>query len=381
MNPFDLSTYDFDLDPKFIATEPAHPRDQSKLLVLSDEGTTHKVFSDLSEMLTSNDVLIVNDTQVIKSRILGNRESTDGKAGGAVECFLLERLAGKGEHVWYALFKASAKAKPGLRFFAEAREGSKAILKGELLSETLSEQGGAVCVKFDRDPEPYGEIPLPPYIERKAGLKDEFDYQTRFADPLKKETWGSSAAPTAGLHFSDKLISTLEKAGVKILKVTLSVGIGTFRPVKSQDIREHKMHVERTYVSPETAHALTEARKEGKRLIAVGTTSLRVLESRFESGQFHGKFKGGEGKTDLFIYPEGPHQIQSVEGLITNFHLPKSSLFMLVCAAIGIEKAHAVYRDAKAKGYRFFSYGDALFLSPLLCKGSSKACSNSKRSS
>jgi len=340
-----LKTKDFDytLPERLIAQHPADRRDASRLLVYDRQSDTisHRHFSDILEYIRPDDCLVLNDTRVIPARLLGKREDT----GGAME-FLL--LRDRGEDTWETLVKPGRRAQVGVRFvFGDG------ALTAEVLEKT---EGGGRLVRFfyegvfheilDR----VGVMPLPPYIHEK--LDDPGRYQTVYA-----RYRGSAAAPTAGLHFTDDLLSDMRRQGTSVAKLTLHVGLGTFRPVKEDNIEDHPMHAEVYQVTEEAAGTINAARRSGGRIIAVGTTAVRTLETVSDGD---GTVQPGEGETDIFIYPG--YRFQAVDALITNFHLPQSTLLMLVSALAGREEMLSVYREAVEKEYRFFSFGDAMLI-------------------
>lgn len=333
----------FDLPQELIAQTPIQNRDQSRLLVLNKENgqIQHKKFHDIISFLQQGDVLILNNSKVLPSRIFGVKES-----GAKVEFLLLKNL---GDNRWETLVKPGKKAKIGAVFsFSDE-------LSGEIVGQA---QDGARIIhfKYDQSKNIYeildsiGSMPLPPYIKEK--LEDKNRYQTVYAKEL-----GSAAAPTAGLHFTPQLLQAIEKKGVRIGYVTLHVGLGTFRPVKVDKIEEHHMHFESYSVPKETIQLIEEAKKEGRRVISVGTTSTRTLESAFNK---EGHCIKPDGETDIFIYPG--YQFKVIDALITNFHLPESTLIMLVSALAGRENVLAAYNEAVEERYRFFSFGDAMFI-------------------
>lgn len=352
-SPFSLDAYDYELPESLIAQHPVHPRDASRLLVIDRAKGTwqHRMFADLPGYFGPQDVLVANNTRVIKARLLGKRPT-----GGAVEFVLLEKL---GPRTWEGLFKASARYVPGVSFEIPTPDGRG--LRGTLVRGSADSPHGTVVAEFDRDPVECdaGELPLPHYIRRDAReAADAETYQTLYA---KKA--GSAAAPTAGLHFTADVLSRLRASGTDWQEVTLDVGLGTFRPVKTEDIRGHVMHEERYEISDEVAERVTRAKRAGKRITAVGTTSVRTLESAWRAGRNAGEagLRGGMGRTSIFIYP-GAFEFQVVDRLITNFHLPKSTLLMLVSAFAGRELVLAAYQEAVRQKYRFFSYGDAMLI-------------------
>ena len=337
------SDFDYFLPEELIAQTPVYPRDSSRLLVYdrSSDIVEHKQFFDLKNYLKAGDVLVRNNTKVLPARMFGYTEH-----GGKVEILLLKRYT---IDEWEVLVKPGKKAKPNATL----------IISNELKVEVLSnvEESGGRRVKFIYDGvfediiSRLGEMPLPPYITEK--LKDKDRYQTVYADKI-----GSSAAPTAGLHFTPELLRELEEMGVIIVDVLLHVGLGTFRPVKVEDVKTHHMHSEYYEVSKRASEIINEAKREGRRVIAVGTTSVRTLESVADENGF---LRESKGDTDIFIYPG--YRFKCVDGLITNFHLPKSTLLMLVSAFSSKEKALELYNLAVEEKYRFFSFGDAcLFL-------------------
>ncbi len=337
------SDYLYDLPEKLIAQHPADRRDGSRLLVLHrDSGAReHRTFRDLPGFLRKNDVLVINDTRVIPARLIGRRPS-----GGEIELLLLEPL---GEGCWECLTKPAKRVKTGST--VELPEGRRAIVLEE------REEGRRV-VRFEPEDgwrdwlERAGAMPLPPYIRRKAADEDRERYQTVYA-----ERDGAVAAPTAGLHFTQEIFDDLAARGVNIARLTLHVGIGTFRPVMVENVAEHRMDQERYGVSNEAARTINEARKHGGRIVAVGTTCVRTLETiSGDDGIVH----AGHGATGVFIRP--PYRFKAVDVLLTNFHLPGSTLIMLVSAFAGREQILEAYAEAVREKYRFFSYGDAMLI-------------------
>jgi S-adenosylmethionine:tRNA ribosyltransferase-isomerase len=339
-----LKTRDFyyELDESLIAQTPLEKRDASRLLVYNRETheAEHRVFSDIVEYLRPGDVLVINDTKVIPARLYGVKKGTRR----AVEFLLLRRLS---LDTWEIIMKPGRKLKPG----------DDVEFSDKLFATILEKkEDGVTEVRFSFDGvfeailEELGEMPLPPYIQEK--LSDPSRYQTVYA---REE--GSAAAPTAGLHFTPELLDKIAAMGVTIARLTLHVGLGTFRPVKAESVEEHVMHSEHYHVSEEAAEAINAARQSGGRIVAVGTTCVRTLESvSDESGIVH----AGSGETDIFITPG--YRFKAVDALITNFHLPESTLIMLVCAFAGREETLALYRDAVKRRYRFFSFGDAMLI-------------------
>lgn len=338
-----LKTSDFyyDLPEELIAQTPIYPRDSSRLLVYDrqKDEVSHRIFKDVTDYLKKGDVLVVNNTKVYPARIHAMTEH-----GGKVEILLLKR---QNLTDWEVLVKPGKKC----------REGTVLKVNDELSVEILSrtEEGGRI-VRFLFDGvfedilSRVGEMPLPPYIHEK--LKDQSRYQTVYC---KEE--GSAAAPTAGLHFTTELLDRIRGMGVEIVEVQLNVGLGTFRPVKVEDVTTHKMHTEYYSVTEEAAEKINAAKREGRRVIAVGTTSVRTLES---AANENGAVEAKHGDTDIFIYP--PYKFKVVDALITNFHLPESTLVMLVAAFTSREKILELYNLAVKEKYRFFSFGDAMFI-------------------
>lgn len=346
-----LSAYRYELPENLIAQNPVIPRDSARLLVVGNQRHEHKYFRDLSDLLQPDDLLILNNTRVIPARLFGRKQS-----GGVAEVLLIEP---KGGDRWLALVKPGRRLKPGsVVVFRE--EGSPVMLahidsrdedtNGRIvrLEAQGDGQGQSIEDLIDR----LGKVPLPPYITASESLPEQ--YQTVFAE--KK---GAIAAPTAGLHFTQRLLSELSAKGIQTAEVTLHVGIGTFRPVEVTDIETHKMHEERIEVPLETVEKIRQTKASGGRVIAVGTTSTRALEGVVAAC---GELQSFNGRTDIFIYPG--YRWQVIDGLITNFHLPESSLLMMVSALIGRERLMAIYEDAIARQYRFYSFGDAMLILP-----------------
>ena len=337
------SDFFYSLPDELIAQTPLEPRDRSRLMRINREtgAISHTVFRDIPQFLHPGDLLVVNDSRVIPARLYGVKENT----GAAIEFLLLEQ---KTNNEWEIICKPAKKAKPGAVFvFGDGP------LKAEIL-EILED--GKRLVKLMCDQPVYqvldqiGQMPLPPYITEE--LKDRERYQTVYS-----EINGSAAAPTAGLHFTPELMRRLEEQGVQIAHVTLHVGLGTFRPVKADEITDHKMHSEAYMMSKETADLIRQTKQNGGRVIAVGTTSCRTLESVFS---LYGEARECSGSTSIFIYPG--YEFKCIDGLITNFHLPESTLIMLVSAFLGYEKTMDAYRTAVKEKYRFFSFGDAMLI-------------------
>lgn len=336
------SDFYYDLPEELIAQHPVEPRDASRLLVYDrkTETITHKRFYDLPEYLGENDVLVRNNTKVIPARIYGISDET----GAKVEFLLYKRLD---LNEWKTLCKPAKKAKIGYRFTFGDALACTVTGAGEMGERTVRfEYEGAFEARLSE----VGQTPLPPYIHEK--LKDGSRYQTVYA-----KYDGSCAAPTAGLHFTPELMDKLTAKGVGVIDVLLHVGLGTFRPVQVDDIKDHKMHSEYWQITEEAAKALNEAKMQKKRIVCVGTTSVRVLES---AAKEDGTFEAGHGETSIFIYP--PYRFKAVDALITNFHLPESTLIMLVSALCGREQTLRVYNEAVKERYRFFSFGDAMLI-------------------
>ncbi len=358
IDPGSLRVYDYDLPKELISQKPAFPRDTSRLLVLhkSTGKIEHRKFFELSDYLSSGDLVVINNSKVIKARLLGHRlRDEKGKTvkGGRVEFLMLEPT-GSDTNTWEGLFRSAIKQRPGLEFEIPTPDGRG--LRGVLLTSAAQSPHGSVVAKFDRDPlvAGAGDIPLPPYIRRPPLPKDEDSYQTVYAkDP------GSVAAPTAGFHFTKELLEKLKSKGIHVDELTLHVGLGTFRPVQDDDISKHVMHNERYFVPGSLSENVLRIRNNKKSIIAVGTTSVRTLESAW-SRENSGLIEGG-GRTDLFIRP-GEFKFQVVDKLITNFHLPKTTLLMLVCTFAGTANVLAAYKEAVKAKYRFFSYGDAMLI-------------------
>ncbi len=337
------SEFYYDLPEELIAQTPIEPRNYSRLMKIDRKSgeIEHRHFYNLCDYLKKGDLLVMNNSRVLPARLYGIKEET----GACVEFLLLEQ---KGDKLWEILVRPGKKAKPGARFsFGDGR------LKAEII-ETV--EGGNRIAKFECEGnffttlEEVGQMPLPPYIKEK--LKDKERYQTVYSKEL-----GSAAAPTAGLHFTKEMLAELENMGVKLAYVTLHVGLGTFRPVKEDNVLEHKMHSEHYHLPKETADLIKQTKAEGGRVIAVGTTSCRTLES---VGTFFDDMDEHEGYTDIFIYPG--YEFKVIDGLITNFHLPESTLIMLVSAFLGYEKTMNAYKIAVDEKYRFFSFGDAMLI-------------------
>nr|WP_111298614.1 tRNA preQ1(34) S-adenosylmethionine ribosyltransferase-isomerase QueA [Paracoccus saliphilus] len=346
-----LSDFDFDLPQHLIATRPARPRSSARLLLAQDGAILDRHVGDLPQILRPGDVLVLNDTKVIPARLTGTRrrDTAQGPVEARIEVTLLEPAADG----WQALAKPLRKLRAG-----------EVICFGPGLSAQVAEIGeGGLRLVFDAKGDAFdaalrevGAMPLPPYIAsiRAPDAQDHEDYQTVWATRQ-----GAVAAPTASLHFDAPLLAALEARGVEFVHVTLHVGAGTFLPVKVEDVTTHRMHAEWGEISPAAAAAITRAKAEGRRVIPVGTTALRLIES---AAVADGRVEPFQGTTDIFIYP-GYH-FRVTDGLMTNFHLPKSTLMMLVSAVMGAENIKSIYGHAVRSGYRFFSYGDASLLIP-----------------
>ena len=337
-----VTDFDYDLPKELIAQTPIEKRDESKLMVLdrSNETIEHKKFKDIVEYLKPGDVLVRNNTKVIPARLYGKKVT-----GANVEFLLLNNIKGD---IWECIVRPGNKLHVGAKvIFGDG------LLRAEVL-DTM--EGGTRKVKFSYEGifneilDKIGLMPLPPYIHES--LKDNNRYQTVYA-----KYDGSAAAPTAGLHFTEELLQKIKNMGVEIANVTLHVGIGTFRPVKEENVEEHKMHTEHFYIKKEDAEKINNAKKEGRRVIAIGTTSCRVLETIADENGF---VKETEEDTGIFIYPG--YKFKCLDGLITNFHLPQSTLLMLVSALAGKDYIMRAYKEAVKEKYRFFSFGDAMFI-------------------
>ena len=344
------SDFDFELPEALIAQDPPPARGDSRLLVLSrrDGAIEHTAFSCLPAQLRAGDLLVVNNTKVFPARLLGRRLPS----GGAVECLLVRPLV---DGVWEALMHPGQKLKPGARVVFE---NGDARLHGEVLAQHFhgrrtirlwADVGADLTAVIDR----LGHIPLPPYIKREDTPSDRERYQTVYASER-----GSIAAPTAGLHFTDPLLGELASRGIERIELTLHVGYGTFKPVRAADLDDHVVDPETFIVSADAAAALTRARRDGRRIVAVGTTTVRALESLAVDAE--GTVTPSSGEANLFIRPG--HEFRLVSGMVTNFHLPRSSLLALVAAVAGRERVLDAYREAVARGYRFYSYGDAMLI-------------------
>jgi S-adenosylmethionine:tRNA ribosyltransferase-isomerase len=341
------SDFYYDLPEELIAQTPIEPRNHSRLMIMNKENGNleHKHFYNLCEYLKKGDLLVVNDSRVLPARLYGHKLGGDPKTSSVIEFLLLEQ---KGDKIWEIICHPGKKVRVGKKF---------TFGNGRLIAEVLEvKEDGNRVVKFECEGNFYtaledvGQMPLPPYIKEK--LKDKERYQTVYSREL-----GSAAAPTAGLHFTKEMLEEIKAMGVNIAYVTLHVGLGTFRPVKEDDVEKHHMHTEHYVLPKETADLINKTKASGNRVIAVGTTSCRTLES---VATFNGKIEEAEGNTNIFIYPG--YKFKVLDGLITNFHLPESTLIMLVSAFAGYDNVMNAYKTAVAEKYRFFSFGDAMLL-------------------
>ena len=345
-----LSEYDYNLPEGLIAQLPADKRENSKMMVLERKNRTisHKHFYDIVDLLDKDTLLVMNNTKVLPARLIGHKDT-----GAKIEVFLLSQKDG---NLWDVLIKPSKRVKPGTVIKISDELSTKAIERLEENGEWLVEliyNGDNLLDILHRN----GQIPLPPYIERKIPNEElkklDFErYQTVYA---KDE--GSVAAPTAGLHFTEDILNKLEQKGVELAYITLNVGLGTFRPVQCENLENHKMHSETFEISQKAAEQINRAKKEGKKIVAVGTTTVRTLETAYKK---FGCIKPCHDHSELFIYP--PYEFKVIDSLITNFHLPKSTLLMLVSALAGKDFIFKAYEEAIDKQYRFFSYGDCMFI-------------------
>ncbi len=360
-NPLLTQSYQFELPPELIAAEPLEERTDARLLVVRPKARrfAHHKVRDLPSLLASDTVVVANNTRVFRARLIGERLGT----GGKMEFFLLHRLS---PVRWEGLMRAGGKVLPGFSFRVPKPEGG--WLEGRVISRKDGEGGALFMAEFSEDPltTGAGEVPLPPYIVQQRverGLRplreDEFDiYNTAFS----KES-GSVAAPTAGRHFTPELIGELRAKGIGWEEITLHVGIGTFKPVGVEDLRDHRMHPEWTEILPETAARLEAARRDGKKILVVGTTSARTLEGRVDSGPDGPLLRAGAGEVNLFIHPGTPYVWRWTDLLLTNFHLPGSSLLMMIASRIGdLGFTLEAYQEAIRNRYRFYSYGDAMLI-------------------
>jgi S-adenosylmethionine:tRNA ribosyltransferase-isomerase len=340
-----LNEFDYFLPPELIAQKPADKRGAARLMTLERRngiiGETG--FAELAGLLRDGDLLVLNDTRVIPARLFGAKVS-----GGRAELFLVKKLIQPGE-VWQCLIRASKPARPGTVILLSEGMTASVLKRGEEETWIVS---FSPAEGFEAWLERSGSMPLPPYIKRAAGERDRERYQTVFARER-----GAVAAPTAGLHFTEDLLAEIGGRGVEIVTLTLHVGLGTFLPVRVDDPRQHRMHREYYHIPEETAEAVNERKKSGGRVVAVGTTTTRALE---QATTGDGVLRSGAGEADIFIYPG--YVFKTVDALITNFHLPKSTLLILVCAFAGKELILSAYAEAVQRGFRFYSYGDAMFI-------------------
>ncbi len=338
----DLTTYDYELPPELIAQHPLAQRDASRLMHLKrqDSSINHMSFNMLPQLLRAGDLLVLNDSKVIPARLFGQKEN-----GTTIEVLLINEVE---SDTWMCMVHPGKRLKQEQWLeFSEGLRGYVYLPNADGLRRIRFQSEGSFWEQLNK----VGHVPLPPYIKRADQNQDHQDYQTVYA-----ENKGSVAAPTAGLHFTDALLKELEDIGVNIAKITLHVGMGTFLPVKTERIEDHKMHAEYCTISPEVAEMVNLAKQQGRRIIAVGSTSARTLESFWQDGSL----QSGSKWTDIFIYPG--IKMQVVDALITNFHLPKSTLLMMISAFCGIELIQKAYQEAIKERYRFFSYGDAMLI-------------------
>jgi S-adenosylmethionine:tRNA ribosyltransferase-isomerase len=345
----DTAAYDYELPPDLIASRPLDRRDASRLLALDrvSGALGDRSFGDLPEMMASGDALVVNDSRVFPARLLGEKPT-----GARAEILLIRPVDGfesEDPRVWEAIVRPGGKLKPGRRVEVAAGFAVEIVDSTADGSRTVRLEGEGDAWQLLRR---HGHVPLPPYIQRPDDDRDRARYQTVYAEPV-----GSVAAPTAGLHFTRALLDDIEARGVRVVELTLHVGIGTFRPVVAERIEDHRVQAETYRFSAEAAGVLNDVRSAGGRVWAVGTTSCRVLETVCDES---GRFVRGSGSTDLFVCP--PYRFRGVDALVTNFHLPRSSLLMLVSAFAGAEQTFAAYRHAVSERYRFYSYGDAMVI-------------------
>lgn len=353
---YQLDDYDFDLPEELIAQQPAARREAARLLTVNRYSgqVHHQKFTDICHFLKSGDTLVVNNTQVVPARLMGKKQT-----GGKVEVLIINyaegmmNSPGPGRVSCQCMIKAAKRPRAGTRIDFESGLSARVVdFHNGVFSVDFSCDGS-----FEEIIYAIGRVPLPPYIKRTAesaqkNADDVAAYQTVYASEK-----GAAAAPTAGLHFSKALLARIRRQGVRVVPITLHVGYGTFAPVRVSDIRDHQMHSENYVVPPETADAVNQAKAAGTRVVAVGTTSIRTLEYVADE---HGRIRPGSGHSDLFIYPG--YRFKTVDAMITNFHLPRSTLLMLVSAFAGKERVLSAYAEAVRKKYRFFSYGDAMFI-------------------
>ncbi|KJS11071.1 MAG: S-adenosylmethionine tRNA ribosyltransferase [Peptococcaceae bacterium BRH_c8a] len=337
-----ITDFEYHLPEELIAQEPAPRRDESRLLVLSRKGgePEHRLFRDIAEYLRPGDTVVINNTRVIPARLWGEKKGT----GTKIEVLLLTRVE---EDAWEVLVRPGRRVPPGtgIKFGNDLQGTVEAVTEGGCRLMRFEYRGN-----FDRLLDQLGAMPLPPYIKKQP--HDPHRYQTVYAcEP------GSAAAPTAGLHFTPELLSSIKERGVNVTPILLHVGLGTFRPVKVEDITQHHMHAEYYEITPETAQVINKTRARGGRVVAVGTTTTRCLET---SGKDNGIIEPGSGWTEIFIYPG--YRFRVIDGLVTNFHLPRSTLLMMISALAGRERVLEAYHEAVRLRYRFFSFGDAMLI-------------------
>jgi S-adenosylmethionine:tRNA ribosyltransferase-isomerase len=352
---FNIKDYHYDLPTELIAQQPVEQRDRSRLLGLGRHtgSLSHEVFSDIGQHLEAGDVLVVNNTAVIPGRLAGEKES-----GGKVEVLIADFIGGRksiaenGSFISRCLVKASKRCRPGSWLYFTKGLKAKVLEAGEGDYQLEFQAEGDFETLLHR----VGQVPLPPYIKRNSGKMHDFDDQSSYQTVYARQK-GAIAAPTAGLHFTQNLLAELSYDGVHIVEITLHVGYGTFLPVRVADIRYHQMHAERYTISDSAAKVINAARANGKRVIAVGTTCVRTLEYAADSS---GAVLAGSGTCDLFIYPG--YRFKTIDAMVTNFHLPRSTLLILAAAFAGRSNVLNAYREAIRHGYRFYSYGDAMFI-------------------
>jgi S-adenosylmethionine:tRNA ribosyltransferase-isomerase len=345
---YDISRYDYELPPERIAQRPVEPRDASRLMVLhrADGSIEHAVFRDLGRFLRAGDLLVLNDTRVFPARTIGTRST-----GGKVEVFFLRDL---GRGLWEAMIRAHGRPKSGE--YLELEDGRLVV---KLAEKTPSGQWTVLVPRTAdllKTLEQIGRTPLPPYVRRGEDRSLEREDRERYQTVYARQT-GAVAAPTAGLHFTEALLQALRARGVGTAQITLHVGLGTFQPIKVADLRRHRMHAEFFSIDAEAAARIAEAKRAGGRVIAVGSTSCRALETAAASPQGFGPF---QGESRLYVYP--PYTFKMTDALLTNFHLPRSTLLLLVAAFAGRERILGAYQEARQSGYRFYSYGDAMLI-------------------
>lgn len=374
MTALSAADFDYELPDELIATRPAEQRDLSRLLLVERDTLSHHTFSSLPDLIEQKigpgTLLVVNDSKVLLARLYAKKRSPDGQLGGRVELLLLEPHVGDDHKTsWRVMYRVSKPLRDGTTLQILDRHGEP--LANRTLTVRCVEGEGRAIVDFPTDValdevlSQAGELPLPPYIVRQRQLtgdiaqkEDDSRYQTVYAKVL-----GSVAAPTAGLHFTDTLLAELSRRGIEIHSVTLHVGPGTFLPLRDDDPQKHVMHAERYHIPESTSDAIARARREGRKVLAIGTTVVRTLESATKEGE--SVPTPGMGQSQLFIYPQAPsgrYAFRVVDALLTNFHLPRSTLLMLVAAFVGRERVLAAYAQAIAARYRFYSYGDAMLL-------------------